>query len=110
MTDPVVLIPVLMLLSALVGMVSNRLRPHWGLLLLPFYLVAWIVAIVAYTFYFTPDQIGPLTVKGVINDTLFMLFPLFLLNAPPFLVGRYVPQLISFTRRPRSHAQGAKSA
>ena len=99
MTAPFVLIPLLMLVSALVGMASNRLRPHWGLLLLPLYLLAWIVCIFAYAFYFTPEQTGPLTVKGVINETLFMLFPLFMLNAPPFLVGRYVPQVVAFARR-----------
>jgi hypothetical protein len=105
MTDAFVLIPLLMLASALVGMASNRLPSHWGLLALPAYLIAWILGIFAYGLLVAPDQGVPLTLQGVINDALFMLFPLLLLTGPPFLVGRYVPQVASFVRRRgRSHA------
>ena len=43
--------------------------------------------------------VGQLTVKDVTNSAVFILFPLILLNGPPFLVGRYVPQVMAFVRR-----------
>ena len=101
---------ILMLLApALIGMVSNRLPPVWGLLLLPLYLLIWIVAVPVTVFYLSAGQVGPPTLKDLINNALFMLFPLILLNGPPFLVGRYVPQAVSFVRR-RFHSERTKGA
>ena len=77
--------------SAALGIASNRLRAHWGLLIVPIAVFACDALILAVTIY--PTSETP-SVMGLVNAFSETLFPLFVLSAPPFLVGRYVPQIV----------------
>jgi hypothetical protein len=98
----------LALLFAWLGEVSNRVRGYWGFLVLPAGVLIHIAFILVAEWIYpsrpreTPAFPSP---KDLVNNALFLAFPLVAFEAPPFLVGRFVPRALAaakaYARRPR---------
>jgi hypothetical protein len=86
----------LVAVSAFLGMASNSIRAQWGLLLLPAEVCAIAAAFLLPAFVSAHE---PWSLKDFVNALLWMLFPVLVFTAPPFLVGRYVPQAVRVVRR-----------
>ena len=84
----------IVMVSALLGMLSNRIRAHWGLILLPAEVGGLSILILLVAFLSSPEVPEGWSLKDLVNSLLWGVFPSFVVAAPPFLIGRYVPQVL----------------
>jgi hypothetical protein len=91
--------------SAALGIASNKVGGSWGLLFLPAEVCACALLILVPKALAAPETPS---LQDWVNAFMWMLFPFIALAAPPFLVGRYVPQVAGALRQRRSNRRKQK--